>query len=102
MKIKIDDKVKVRSGKDKGRTATVLKIFPKKSTALVEGVNLYKKHIKPQKNQAGTIIEKAKPILISKLSLVWPSCQKATRVGYKIDKNKEKYRICKKCQSIIK
>lgn len=102
MKIKIDDKVKVRSGKDKGRVATVLKIFPKKSTVLVEGVNLYKKHIKRQKNQAGTIIEKAKPIFISKLSLVCPSCKEATRVGYKIDKNNEKYRICKKCQSIIK
>lgn len=102
MKIKIDDKVKVRSGKDKGRTATVLKIFPKKSTVLVEGINLYKKHIKRQKDQAGTIIEKSRPIAVSKLGLVCPSCKEVTRVGYKIDKNKEKYRICKKCQSIIK
>jgi large subunit ribosomal protein L24 len=102
MKIKKKDQVKIMSGKDKGRTGQVLKVFPQQARVLVEGINIYKKHIKAQRGQAGTIIERERPIAVSKLSLVCPSCQKPTRVGYQIDKNKEKYRICKKCHSLIK
>ncbi len=102
MKIKVNDTVKIRIGKDKGRTGTVLKSFPKKGTLLVEGINLYKKHLKPQQGQPGSIVERTRPIAVCKVSLVCPSCKKATRVAYKIDKNKEKYRVCKKCDSIIK
>lgn len=101
MKILKGDKVKVIIGKDKGREGEIVKSFPKKSTLVVKGLNIFKKHIKPSQNQPGRIVEKERPIYISKLILICPECKKPTRVGYKIDKSGTKYRICKKCQSII-
>jgi len=101
MKILKGDKVQVLIGKDKGREGEVVKSFPKKSTLVVKGLNIFKKHIKPTQNQPGKIIEKERPLYISKLMLICPECKKPTRVGYKIDKSGQKYRICKKCQSII-
>ena len=101
MKILKGDKVQVLIGKDKGREGEVVKSFPKKSTLVVKGLNIFKKHVKPSQNQPGKIIEKERPLYISKLMLICPECKKPTRVGYKIDKSGAKYRICKKCQTII-
>lgn len=101
MKILKGDKVQVLIGKDKGREGEVVKSFPKKSTLVVKGLNIFKKHVKPTQNQPGKIIEKERPIYISKLALICPECKKTTRVGFKIDKSGAKYRICKKCQAII-
>ena len=102
MKIIKGDKVKVLIGKDKGREGVVLKSFPKKSTVVVKDLNIFKKHIKPTQDKKGGIVEKERPLYISKLMLICPECQKPTRVGYKIDKSGAKYRICKKCKAIIK
>ena len=97
MKIKKNDSVLIISGKDRGKKAKVLKIFPKEKKILVEGVNLVKKHQKPKsEGKKGEIITKPLPIDISKAKLVCPKCAKASRVGYKIEERK-KYRICKKC-----
>lgn len=101
MKIIKGDQVKIRIGKDKGRTGEVIKVFAKKQSAVVKGLNLFKKHIKPQNKQKGGIIEKERPLLLCKLALICPNCQKVTRVGYQIDKTGDKFRICKKCQSVI-
>jgi len=101
MKILKGDKVKILIGKDKGREGEVVKSFPKKSTLVVKGLNIFKKHVKPTQNQPGKIIEKERPIYISKLILICPECKKPTRVGFKIDKSGAKYRICKKCQAVI-
>lgn len=101
MKIIKGDKVKVLIGKDKGREGQVVRSFPKKNQVVVEGLNLFKKHIKPTQGRKGDIIEKERPILVSKLALICPNCKKATRVGYTIDKSGEKYRLCKKCKTII-
>ena len=101
MKILKGDKVKVLIGKDKGREGVVLKSFPKKNNLIVKDINMFKKHVKPTQGKAGGIIEKERAILISKVALICPECKKTTRVGYKIDKSGEKYRICKKCQAII-
>ncbi len=101
MKILKGDKVQVLIGKDKGREGEVVKSFPKKLTLVVKGLNMFKKHVKPTQKQPGKIIEKERPIYVSKLILICPECKKTTRVGYKIDKSGEKYRICKKCQAII-
>jgi len=97
MKILKGDKVKILIGKDKGREGVVQKSFPKKSNLIVKDLNIFKKHVKPTQNQKGGIVEKERAIHISKLILICPECQKTTRVGYKIDKSGEKYRICKKC-----
>jgi len=101
MKILKGDKVKILIGKDKGRDGLIVKSFPKKDKIVVEGLNLFKKHIKPSQGKSGSIIEKERSILVSKVALICPNCKKTTRVGYQIDKTGEKYRICKKCKSIL-
>ena len=101
MKILKGDKVKVLIGKDKNREGEVVKSFPKKSSVVVKGLNIFKKHVKPSQGRPGSIVEKERAIYISKVALVCPECKKTTRVGYKIDKSGTKYRICKKCQAVI-
>lgn len=105
MKIKKGDTVLVISGKYKGKTGKVLKTFPKEMKVLVEGVNIVKKHLRPKRvGEKGQIIEMPKPIPVSKVKIICPSCKKATRIGYKIfveTGEKLKLRICKKCQKEI-
>ena len=101
MKILKGDKVKVILGKDKGREGEIIRVFPKTNRVVVKGLNLFKKHIKATQNQTGGIIEKERPLLVSKVVLICPNCKKAVRVGYQLDKEGHKYRICKKCQSLI-
>ena len=97
MKIKKGDQVLIISGKDRGRKAKVIEVFPKKERVVIEGINLKKKHMKPKKSgEKGQIIEIPGPFCISNVKIICPKCKKATRVGYKIE-GKNKYRICKKC-----
>lgn len=71
MKIKKNDKVKVITGKDKGKTGTVVKSFPKENKVVVSGVNVLKKHQRPQKGgQKGQLIEKTMPINVSNVKKV--------------------------------
>ncbi|TRZ52340.1 50S ribosomal protein L24 [bacterium] len=101
MKIKKGDKIKVTAGKDKGRDGVVEKVYQNAKKVVVTGVNIYKKHVKKnEKMPQGGIVEIPRAMDVSKLVLVCPKCGKATRVGYKVEKNK-KYRICKKCESKI-
>jgi large subunit ribosomal protein L24 len=97
MKIKKGDTVLVISGKWRGKTGKVLRTFPRELKVLVEGVNIVKKHQKPKRaGEKGQIVEIPKPIPVSKVKLICPSCKKATRVGYKIEGD-EKFRVCKEC-----
>ncbi|MBP9817290.1 50S ribosomal protein L24 [Candidatus Shapirobacteria bacterium] len=101
MKLHKGDIVKVLIGKDKGREGEILQAFPKKGQVLVKGLNIFKKHLKATQNQAGSIIQKERPFVTSKVALVCPQCKKTTRVGYQIDKEGNKYRVCKKCHQLI-
>lgn len=106
MTIKKGDKIKILAGKDKGKTGKVLQIFKSKNRASIEGLNLLIKHLRPRREgEKGQRIEFPAPIEMSNLMLVCPKCGKATRVGYKIIKNKEgktkKFRECKKCKQTI-
>ncbi|MFH1453264.1 MAG: 50S ribosomal protein L24 [Armatimonadota bacterium] len=98
IKIKKNDKVVCLAGKDKGKKGKVLKVFRDKGTALVEGLNMGKKHTKarPPKIPQGGIIEKALPIHVSNLMLVCSSCDKPARTGFKVAPE-GKERTCKKC-----
>lgn len=101
MKIKKGDKVKVMAGKDKGRDGVVEKVYQKNSRILIQGINIYKKHIKKnEKMPQGGVVELPRPMNVSKVMLICPKCGKITRVEFLIDKGK-KFRICKKCQSKI-
>ena len=101
MKILKGDTVKILIGKDKGREGLIVKSIPKKDTVVVKGLNLYKKCIKPSQGKPGSIIEKERSITVSKVALICPNCKKAVRVAYQIDKSGEKYRICRKCKTIL-
>ena len=99
-KIKSGDTVQVITGDNKGSEGKVVKIFVDKNKAIVEGVNLVKKHTKPSaKNPQGGIIEKEAPIHISNLSLLTKKGE-TTRVGYKMEGDK-KVRFSKKSNEVI-
>jgi len=101
-KIRKGDKVVVTLGKDRGREGVIKKVFKKKSMLLVEGVNKSKKHVKPRgKEQKGGIIEIEKPVSVSKVAIICPSCKKPTRIGFQCDKVGQKKRICRKCNGLI-
>jgi large subunit ribosomal protein L24 len=103
MKIKVNDKVKISTGKDKGKVAKVLQVFPDKNRASVEGVNLLVKHMRPRRQgEKGQRIEFPAPMDLSNLMLTCPKCGKEVRVAYQYsDDKKKKYRVCKKCNQVI-
>ena len=95
MRIKQGDKVVVIAGKDKGKEGKVLKTLRDSSKVIVEGVNIVKKHIKPNGGEDGRIAEIEAPIHVSNVMLYDEKAKKGTRVGYEIKDNK-KIRIAKK------
>ena len=85
MKIRKSDNVIVISGNDNGKTGKVLKVFPKVSRIIVEGINLRKRHTKPtQKNPQGGILEKESPIHVSNVMLIDSKTNEPTRLGSQI------------------
>ena len=101
MKLKKEDEIIVVKGKDKGKRGKIEKVFIKLDMVLVPCLNMYKRHYKSRvQNKPSEIIEITKPFKVSNVALVCPSCHKETRIGYKID-NKEKVRICRKCNKKI-
>ena len=100
IKIKTGDNVKVITGNSKGSQGKVLKIVSEKNRLIVEGVNMVKKHMKPNaQNPQGGIIEKEAFIHVSNVSLLTPSGE-TTKVGYRMDENK-KVRFSKKSNEVI-
>lgn len=103
-KIKKGDTVKVLSGEDKGKTGAVQYVFPKKERVIVAGVNMQKKAQRRVPGQVRTqtgIIEREGPMHWSKVAIVCPNCGKQTRVGFDVDANGVKYRVCRKCGEAI-
>jgi len=101
-KIRSGDKVIVTTGKDKGKTGTVLKVILQDSRIVVSGVNVVKKHTKPSQKSEGGIISKEMPLHISNVAHLDPKTGKATKVGFKTLKDGEKTRYAKKSGEIIK
>ena len=101
IKFKKGDNVLVLTGKDKGKSGSIISIIPKKNRAVVKGVNVVKKHQKPSKQTAGGIIEKELSIHLSNLSFVSIKDGKKTKIGYKFE-NKKKIRVEKRTGEIIK
>ncbi len=98
-KIKKDDKVKIITGKDRGKTGVIEVVLTKEKKVKIEGINVVKKHLKPKKNgEKGQLTSISLPIDISKVQLICPKCGKPTRVGKIMDGDK-KFRICKKCKA---
>ncbi|MBA2628520.1 MAG: 50S ribosomal protein L24 [Rickettsiaceae bacterium] len=101
LKIKKGDKVKVITGKSKGKVGDVLKVFPSEKKLIVSGVNLAKKHTKPTQTSEGGIVQKELPIHVSNVSHIDPKTNEITKVGYKILEDGKKVRFAKKSGEII-
>ena len=103
-KIKKGDKVFIISGKDKGKEGEVTKIIKSSQNqdkALVQGINLVKRHRKAQGMSGADIIEKEMPLSVSNVMLVCPHCLAPTKVAFKELGDGSKGRICKKCPEVI-
>lgn len=100
MKILKNDTVQIMLGKDSGKSGKVIRVMPKDGKVLVEGMNVYKKHMKKTRNSEGGIVEVIKPVNLSNVAVVCNACKKPTRIGFKMEGD-SKIRICKKCQKAI-
>jgi large subunit ribosomal protein L24 len=101
LKIKKGDRVVVLTGKDKGKSGEVLRVLPKENRAVVQGVNLARRHQRQTGTQEGGIIAKEMPIHISNISLRDPKDGKPTRVGYKVLADGKKVRFAKRSGEMI-
>ena len=101
LKIRSGDTVRVIAGAYKGSEGKVIRVYPKRNKALVEGINMVSKHEKPSaKNPQGGITEKEMPIHISNLSLMDPKSGENTRIGYEM-RDGNKVRVSKKSNEVI-
>lgn len=100
--IKKDDRVKIIAGRDKDKIGKVLRIITKKNTAIVEEINIVKKHTKPSAtNRQGGIIKTEAPIHLSNVMLMCNKCMANVRTRIKILEDGRKVRVCKKCNEVI-
>ncbi len=101
-KIKKGDIVQAIKGKDKGKNGKVLNVSLETGRALIEGINLAKKHKRQtSQDQKGGIISIEMPISVSNIALVCKSCNRAVKVGFAVMKDGTKSRICKVCKEVI-
>ncbi len=101
LKVRKGDRVIVTTGRDKGKTGEVLRILRKENRAVVQGVNMVKRHQRPTQASGGGIVEKELAIHISNLAHIDPKDQKPTRIGYKILEDGRKVRFAKRSGEII-
>jgi large subunit ribosomal protein L24 len=101
--IKKNDEVYILRGKDRGKTGRVLIVNPAKNRIVVEGVQMIKRHTRPnpQRNIKGGIVEKEASIHISNVALVCKNCKKHTRIGKSVLSDGRRVRSCKKCGNTI-
>lgn len=97
------DTVIVLSGKDKGKTGKVTATHPTENKVTVEGINVAKKHVKPNKQYPqGGIVDITRPIWVSKVAIVEPTSKKPSRIGYQLDKDGKRTRVFKRTKKEIK
>jgi len=101
MKIKKGDRVFVTTGKDKGKTGDVLKVFTKTDRVLVQGANMMKRHTRPTQTAAGGIVEMEASIHVSNVAHIDPKDDKPTRVGFKVLEGGNKVRFAKRSGEVI-
>ncbi len=101
LKLKKGDKVVVMAGRDKGKFGEIVKVFPEENRAVVQGVNVVRRHQKQTANQQGGIVTKEAPIHISNLAIEDPKDGKPSRVGYKMLDDGRKVRFAKRSGELI-
>ena len=100
-RIRKGDRVEVTTGRDKGKSGEVVKIITKQDKAIVQGVNMVKRHTRPSGSEAGGIIEKEAAIHVSNLAHLDPKDDKPTRIGMKVLKDGRKVRFAKRSGEVI-
>ena len=101
--IRKNDTVLVTTGKDRGKKGRVIRLVPEKNRLIVEGVNLIKRHTRPNpaKNVNGGVVQREASLHASNVQLVCPECGAQTRVGHKVLDDGRKVRICRKCEGVV-
>jgi large subunit ribosomal protein L24 len=101
--IRKNDNVLVTTGKDRGKKGRVIRVVPEKNRLIVEGVNLIKRHTRPNpaKNIKGGVVQREASLHASNVQLVCPECGAHTRVGHKVLDDGRKVRICRKCGGVV-
>ncbi|QQG43642.1 MAG: 50S ribosomal protein L24 [Candidatus Daviesbacteria bacterium] len=99
-KIVKGDQVQILLGKDRGKTGIIERVLTGKNKIAINGLNVYKRHVKKQGDIEGGILDLSKPMDISNVVLICPNCKKITRVGFKME-GSQKLRFCKKCKKVI-
>jgi len=100
-RIRKGDRVMVLTGRSRGQKGEVLKMLPKESRAIVQGVNMVKRHTRPSQVNPGGIVEKEAPIHISNLAHIDPDTGKPTRIGFRILEDGRKVRFAKRSGEVI-
>jgi len=100
-KLKKGDNVIVLTGKDKGRKGEIMQMMPKEGKAIVQGINMIKRHQRQSANQEAGIVNREAAIQVSNLALVDPKDGSATRVGFKIMDDGRKVRVAKRSGEVI-
>lgn len=102
VKIRRDDHVQVMTGKDRGKSGKVLEVFPDRGRALVEGINLVKRHIRPtQENPKGGLATQERPVSVANVRRICPRCNRPTRVAMALAADGTKSRACARCKEIL-
>jgi large subunit ribosomal protein L24 len=100
--LKKNDLVMVTTGKEKGKSGRILKVFSQKNKVLVEKINFIKRHTRPRGQQRqGGILEKEAPLHVSNIMLLCEKCNKPVRIGHRLVEGEKKVRVCKKCGEIL-
>ncbi|MBW1971342.1 MAG: 50S ribosomal protein L24 [Deltaproteobacteria bacterium] len=100
--IKVNDLVMVVSGKERGKSGRILKVFPKKNRVIVEKINFIKRHTRPgSASRQGGILEKEGTIHISNVMILCDKCNRPVRVGHLTLEDGKKVRVCKRCGEVI-
>ncbi len=101
--VRKNDNVVVVAGKDRGKRGRVLRVLPSRNRLVIEGVNLVKRHTRPnpQQNIKGGIVEREGSLHASNVQIVCPECGAATRIGHQLLGDGRKVRICRKCDGAV-
>lgn len=102
LRIKKNDIVMVTSGKDKGKTGKIIRVFAQERRVLIEGIGLVKKHVRrTREDQKGGVIQIERPISVSNVMPFCKNCSRGVRVGVTVNKDNTRSRICKRCKQNI-
>ncbi len=101
--VRRNDNVLVTTGKDRGKRGRVLKVLPATNRVVVEGVNIIKRHTKPNPGRQikGGVVEREASLHASNVQVVCPECGKASRIGRKVLGDGRYVRICRKCEGVV-